>query len=78
MKELRVNLKKEVNWKLLKVTNEKDQNMIQQLIMMIFFHSFANYFVHSNNTDSDPAEVQKEIERNLNWLEFGARRTEDK
>lgn len=78
MKELRANLKKEVNWKLLKVTNEKDQNMIQQLIMMIFFHSFANYFVHSNNTDSDPAEVQKEIERNLNWLEFGARRTEDK
>jgi protein tyrosine/serine phosphatase len=47
MKELRANLKKEVNWKLLKVTNEKDQNMIQQLIMMIFFHSFANYFVHS-------------------------------
>ena len=46
--------------------------------MMIFFHSFANYFVHSMNTDSDPEDVQKEIERNLSWLEYGARRTEDK
>lgn len=48
------------------------------MIMMIFFHAFASYFIHADETDEEPAMVQKEIEHNLDWLEYGVRRTEEK
>lgn len=78
MRELRSQLREVVDWDQLKVTSQKDQAMIQQLIMMIFFHAFASYFIHADETDEEPAMVQKEIEHNLDWLEYGVRRTEEK
>lgn len=79
LQELRSQLKTEVNWTKLRVEDEDDQQSLQQLIMMIFFHSFANYFVHSTDSSTDnPEKVLIEIKRNLKWLEFGVRRTEDK
>lgn len=77
LNQLRVRLKEVVNWEQLKVENEDDQNALQQLIMMIFFHSFANYFVHAIDSQKHPEDVLKEIKRNLSWLEFGVRRMEE-
>ncbi|AEV94938.1 TetR family transcriptional regulator [Pediococcus claussenii] len=80
LKELRDQITQATDWKLLKVSGEKDISTLMQLVMMMFFHSVAHYF-NDATSNTDPKELFEitlaEFKKNLNWLEFGARKTEE-
>lgn len=80
LKDLRDQITKATNWKLLKVFGENDVRMLMQIVMMMFFHSVAHYFNDAENDDDSKKSfdrTQAEFKRNLDWLEFGARKTEE-
>lgn len=59
----------------LNVANKHDIGMLFRMIVMVFFHSVARFFISSDGETTETVNQTKEVfNRNLDWLEFGARK----